>query len=85
MSWRARCEELARQLDCIPDDVIERWEERAAIREHDGGQPRADAELAAFDDVRTEMELALVAGPRRGPRAAGDPSHTKLRDRDELA
>lgn len=30
---------------------FDRWTERAAIREFDGGQPRADAEQSAYDEV----------------------------------
>jgi hypothetical protein len=55
---------LARELGRSVDDVSELWSERAAIREHDGGMSRGDAERAAFDDV----EQTLRAG-RRGPRA----------------
>lgn len=33
-------------------DVLEHFTERAAIREHDGGLSRAEAERAALDDVR---------------------------------
>ena len=46
------------------------WEERAAIREVDGGQPAADAERDAFEDVRLEIERAIVAGTRKGPHGA---------------
>jgi hypothetical protein len=56
---------LARELDRSVDDVHELWAERAAIREHDGGMPRAEAERAAFDDVEQ-----VVRAARRGPRSA---------------
>jgi hypothetical protein len=49
------CIELARRLGLDATDVIERWQERAAIREYDGGQKRADAERDAFNDVRQEL------------------------------
>jgi len=29
----------------------ERWEERAAIREHDGKMPRSEAEQAAWEEL----------------------------------
>lgn len=45
---RAIARATKRQLS----DVIEHFTERAAIREHDGGMPRAEAERAALDDVR---------------------------------
>jgi hypothetical protein len=70
VSCQARCEELARQLGVSTDDVVERWAERAAIREHDGGQPRELAERDAFEDVRVELAPPLVAGERRGPHAS---------------
>ena len=45
---RAIARATRRQLS----DVIEHFTERAAIREHDGGMPRADAERAAVEDIR---------------------------------
>jgi hypothetical protein len=36
-------------------EVIENWEERAAIREYMGGQKRAHAERDALDDVACEV------------------------------
>jgi hypothetical protein len=47
----------ATQLDALKriakpfDLVLEYWNERAAIREYDGGQSRADAERDALKDV----------------------------------
>ena len=35
-----------------PCEICERYEERAAIREHDGGQARDVAEHGAIQDVR---------------------------------
>jgi hypothetical protein len=70
--WRARCDELARGAQRDVEDVLELWAERAAIREHEGGQSHDDAERDAFDDVRAELDGALVAGARRGPRRAED-------------
>lgn len=34
------------------DDLIEIYEERAAVREHDGGMSRQEAERAAYWDWR---------------------------------
>jgi hypothetical protein len=59
---REACIELARTLGIPEDVVVEQWAERAAIREFEGGQSRADAERDALDDVR--------ATHRRGPRSA---------------
>ena len=50
------CVELARRFGLDPDDVVERWAERAAIREFEGGQDRASAERDALDDIRRELE-----------------------------
>ena len=33
---------------------FDNWEERAAIREFDGGQDRAEAEAAAYDEVMAQ-------------------------------
>jgi hypothetical protein len=70
---RDQCLELARRIGRDPDDVVECWSERAAIREVDGGQRRADAERDAFEDVRAMFEptpISALSGDRRGPRAA---------------
>lgn len=42
------------RLDCV--DVRELFEERAAVVEYDGGQPREQAERIAADEVRATME-----------------------------
>lgn len=42
--WSEVCREAWPQFD--------EWAERAAIREHDGGQPRAEAEKAAYQEVK---------------------------------
>lgn len=34
-----------------PAEVYEEWENRAAIRQHDGGQSRAEAERGAVEDA----------------------------------
>lgn len=41
-------------LDAVKREVwpeFDRWEERAAIREFDGGMTREEAEAAAYEDV----------------------------------
>ena len=40
-------------LRLVPPEVLEDAEERAAIREFDGGMSRAQAERRALDDLRT--------------------------------
>jgi nitroreductase len=57
---------LADELGHSLDDVRDLWNERAAVREFDGGLSRAEAEHAAYDDV-----AQLLRAARRGPRAAG--------------
>lgn len=39
----------------LPPDLREWYEERAAIREHDGKQTRAEAEAAAWREVCERM------------------------------
>jgi hypothetical protein len=57
---REACIELARTLGVDVDTFVEQWQERAAIREFEGGLSRADAERAALEDLR----LATRIGPR---------------------
>jgi hypothetical protein len=74
---RAACLDFARAAGVDPERVLEAWAERAAIREFDGGQARADAERAALDDLRAHAEL--LAAQRRGPRSAGPHRTTAVR------
>jgi len=53
---RQACVQLARHFGLDPADFIERWAERAAIREFEGGQDRASAERDALDDIQRELE-----------------------------
>lgn len=64
------CIELAERLGLAADPVLELWAERAAIREYEGGQSRADAEASAVDDVRIALATPIVVGERKGPRSA---------------
>lgn len=41
--WQFACREVW--------PLFDRWQERAAIRQYDGGLPRADAERLAYADV----------------------------------
>jgi hypothetical protein len=68
---RQACIELAERAGVDPDELVEYWEERAAIREVDGGQARDDAERAALEDMREMIAIGpWVLGKRRGPRSA---------------
>ncbi len=70
MTAMNQCIELAERLGLATETVLELWAERAAIREYDGGQSRADAEAAAVDDVRMALATPIVVGERKGPRSA---------------
>lgn len=78
MSAMNECIQLAERLGLSTEAVLELWAERAAIREYEGGQSRADAEAAAVDDVRaalaTPIESSIVSGDRKGPRSAASPA-----------
>ncbi len=68
---RAAIIELAERAGVEVADVIEYWEERAAIREIDGGQERAAAERDAVDDIRELLAVGRwTFGERKGPRSA---------------
>jgi len=78
---REGCIELARRLGLDSDQVLEWWSERAAVREFDGGLTREAAELAAFDDLRLELDsTSFASGDRRGPKRV-EPAPTKKSDR----
>ena len=42
----------------LPADWWLEWEERAAIREYDGGQAREHAEAEAFDEILARIRAA---------------------------
>jgi hypothetical protein len=55
-SVASRLETLA-ETHCVnPLHLMERFLERAAIREYDGGFSRAEAERLAVEDVAAELE-----------------------------
>ena len=41
--------------ELLPEDLVELWEERAAIMEYEGGLSREDAEWQAFLCVQGEV------------------------------
>jgi hypothetical protein len=45
-------------LDDLPLEWHEAWDERAALREYDGGLPREVAEARALQDVLEQMREA---------------------------
>ena len=44
--------ELAGHLGYTPDEMAVEWAERAAVREHCGGQGRREAERGAIEDCK---------------------------------
>jgi hypothetical protein len=66
---RATVIELAEQVGVDAADVVEYWEERAAIREIEGGQERAQAERGALDDIRELLAIGTWTFERKGPRS----------------
>lgn len=70
MTAMNECIALAERLGVPAEPVLELWAERAAIREYDGGQSRADAEAGAVEDVRLALATPIVIGERKGPRSA---------------
>jgi hypothetical protein len=51
--------QLARDVRRSRDEVIETWQERAAIREYLGNLSRAEAEALAIDDTRALLSEAI--------------------------
>lgn len=52
----ARLEALAAEHDRNPLHLTEMWIERSAIRQHEGGLSRAEADRAALQDVVDDLE-----------------------------
>jgi hypothetical protein len=52
----ARLESLAALHNRNPLHLLEWFEERAAIMQHDAGLPRAEAERLAIEDIEKELE-----------------------------
>lgn len=61
-------------LDAMPDHVREAWEERAAVIEYDGCEPRPTAERRAFECMLDQFEEA-----RAMLVATGDGSRSRRR------
>lgn len=80
MTPMTECTQLAERLGLAVETVLELWAERAAIREYEGGQARAQAEAAAVDDVRTMLATPIVIGERKGPRSAAPASTSAIAD-----
>ena len=67
---RVACIQLAETAGVDPDELIEWWEERAAVREYDGGQARPEAEHDALEDMRAMLEIGPWILARKGPKSA---------------
>jgi len=73
--------ELAASAEVDPEELLEYWNERAAIREIDGGQSREDAERDAVGDLRDLLAHGRwMLGDRKGPRRV-DGAPADARDR----
>ena len=79
---RPACIELASRAGVDPDELVEWWEERAAVREYDGGQSRPEAEADALDDMRAMLEVGPWILDRKGPKPA---PATEFAEAGELA
>ena len=54
-------ETVAAMVSCLDDNLAELWEERAAVRQHDGGQSRELAEaMALLDVIRMKTSAAFA-------------------------
>ena len=51
------------KLEAVVRRAKEAWSERAAIREHEGGIPREEAESLAVDDVVSMIETDSPGAP----------------------
>jgi hypothetical protein len=60
-------ESLAARYGVPVLEAQEHWAERAAIREHDGGMSREDAEAAALTDVEVWAKVWVSVKGGRGP------------------
>lgn len=52
---------VAEIVNSFDDDLRIEWEERAAIREFDGGMSRDDAELEALFDLIEKYDVSMDA------------------------
>ena len=60
---RAVDERVQELIDRLPEELVEAWEERAAIREYDGGYSRPHAEALALLDL-IDGEPDVLSGVR---------------------
>lgn len=56
-TWHRRCRALADDVKADVVDVLDEWNERAAIREYLGETDRAEANRLAFDDVEERLTV----------------------------
>ena len=55
--WHAACAYLARDAKAPIIDVLDEWDERAAIAEFVGNLPRAESEAQAFAETQARFML----------------------------
>ena len=59
-------ETVAAMVACLDEGLYEWWQERAAIREHDGGQSRELAEaMALLDVIHMNTEAAISSWTKK--------------------
>ncbi len=87
---RAIHETVQALVERLPEDLLEAWQERAAIREYDGGFSRPHAEaLALLDLVESDPDAfsdlrAVVVDVPRGRRHFVASSEQLLREHAQL-
>lgn len=57
--WQGAVRELAKRTGRNAEDLLDQWDERAAVREYLGNVTRDEAERLAFEDVQRQYEPQL--------------------------
>lgn len=73
MPYPHELEQLARETGVSPLHVLEEFLERAAIREHDGGFSRDEAERLALADTRDVFISSRLSDPNVGALSSRTP------------
>ena len=53
---------IGNQYICMTDDELEYWNERAAIREHEGGMSKEKAEIEAYKELEARYSICWSVG-----------------------
>jgi hypothetical protein len=73
-----RLERLAQQYGCPELEILEFFNERAAIREYDGGLDRESAEAAAVEDTEIWAKLWIQLKGEPGPQLVFRPHSSRV-------